>query len=156
MNIENDPRIERPADPSAPVIFDLGKCQRWIAKAENYRRQPMGDFVVEVLGQLKCAVDQLAGVSTRIADANNQMLGYQKDAETANAEVRAMQRLLGDEREKVTNLTSETAALKVRVAELEKEKTAASAPSPAAAAPAPKRVRKAKVVPIETPKAAAQ
>lgn len=151
MDLENDPRIER-ANPDAPVTFNLQKCQRWIASAQNFRRQPLGGFIAdELLPQLRCACDELAAVGGRIADANNQMLRYQKEAETANAEVRAMQRLLGDERDKVTKLeqqavavTAERDALK---AELEKLKTP---PAPA------KRARKAKVVPIEQPKAAAQ
>lgn len=155
MDIDNDPRIERIGEPAAPT-FNLQQCQRWIASAQNFRRQPLGGFIAdELLPQLKCACDELASVGTRIADANNQMLRYQKEAETANAEVRTMQRLLGDEREK-------TAVLEQRVktlgAELEAAKTPPVEPPkpPSEVAQAPKRGRRAKVVPIESPKSAAQ
>jgi len=148
MDIENDPRIER-ANPDAPTTFNLQKCQRWIARSENYRRQPLGGFISdELLPQLKCACEELASVAGRIADASNQALRYQKEAETANAEVRTMQRLMGDERDKTVKLAqqlaaveAELAAAKARVAELEKPVVVE--------APKPKRGRPAKVVPIE-------
>lgn len=154
MDLENDPRIER-HNPDAPVTFNLQKCQRWIASAPNFRRQPLGEFVVEILGQLKCAVDELSTVQQRIDHASTQTTRYQKEAETANAEVRAMQRLLNDEREKAQKLDGERTALTAEVAalklEIEKLKTA---PAPETAPP--KRARRAKIVPLNQAQAAAQ
>lgn len=152
MNIDTDPRIER-LDPNAPKTLDLGKCQRLIRSAPSHSRFPLGDVIQDMGEQLRCAVDELTKTSTAVTDANNQMLRYQKEAETANAEVRTMQRLLGDERTK-------TAALEQQVATLKAEIEAAKAPpvAPAKTAPAGKRKRgrPAKVVPIETPKAETQ
>ncbi len=150
MDLENDKRIERPLDPNAPKTLDLAKCQQMIRSAPQHARFPLGDVVQVMAEQLKCAVDELGTISTKITDANNQMLRYQKEAETANVEVRTMQSLLGAAREDLRMAREELAALRPKVAEDEKARAAAAAETPV------KRGRKAKVVPIETPKAAAQ
>ena len=156
MNIDNDPRIERPGDPNAPVTLNLQKCQRWIATARNVLRQPMGDYLFEVLQQLKCAIEQLTTVDTKVADANNQVLRYQKEAETANGEVRVMQRMLGEEREKIATLEQQVAALATERDTLKTRVEALETPPVAPLASAPKRGRRAKVVPIEAHKVAGQ
>lgn len=155
MNFD-DPRIER-YDPNAPKVLDLTKCQRWIASAQNYRRQPLGGFIADdLLPQLKCACDELAAIGTKIADAQNMALRYQKESENANAEVRAMQRILGDERAKTATLESEISTLKAQLeaAKPKAPEVVTAKPEPAPSAAPAKRVRKAKVVPIEQPKAA--
>ncbi len=149
MDLEKDPRIER-LDPNASPTLDLARCQQMIRSAPQHARFPLGDVVQRMAEQLKCAVDELGTISTKITDSNNQMLRYQKEAETANAEVRTMQSMLGTAREDLRVAKEELAALRAKVAEEEKARTAAAAEAPK------KRGPRAKVVPIETPKAAAQ
>jgi hypothetical protein len=147
MDLEKDPRIER-LDPNAPKTLDLAKCQQMIRSAPQHARFPLGDVVQVMAEQLKCAVDELSTSSTKVTDANNQMLRYQKEAETANSEVRTMQSLLGTAREEARIAKEELAALKDKIALEEKARAEAAVPKLVP------RARRGKIVPIDPPKTA--
>lgn len=151
MDLEKDSRIER-LDPNAPKSLNLAKCQQLIRAAPQHARFPLGDVLQVMADQLKCAVDELGTISTKITDANNQMLRYQKESETANAEVRTMQTLLGRERDEVARLNAELVKLKPPP---DATPVGATSDNPSAT-PKTKRGRKAKVVPIDASKAVAQ
>lgn len=143
MPIED--RIEKLPDPNAPKVLDMAKCHRLIRTAPSHARFPLGDVIQEIADQLKCALEELGSVSTKITNAENQTLRYKSEADTANSEVRTMQTLLGKARDDIANLT----------AQLQKVTAAPQVPEPAKEAPAakPKR-RSSKVVPMTEPKAA--
>jgi hypothetical protein len=138
MPIED--RIETPPPADAPKALDLAKCQKLIAAADKYRRLPTGDLIQEYAEQLKLATAELGGVSTKIVNAQNEALRYQRETENANRDLNAANIALLGVRGELRMAQGELAALKP------KEEA-----NPAAADAPKKRGRPAKVVPIKGP-----
>lgn len=154
MNLDNDPRIERPVDPNAPKVLDQAKCQRLIRSAPSHARFPLGDVIQEMAEQLKCAMDELGGVSTKIVNAQNEVLRYKQEATTANAEVQTMQSLLGAARAELAAARAELETLRAAAAKPAEPATTpkgernSDATTPAGPVRMVRRKQSAKVVPI--------
>lgn len=144
-------RIETPQDPNAPKALDLLKAQRLVAAAAKYERLPTGDVIRQFGEQLKCALDEIAGSSTKIVQAQNEATRYQREAENANRDTQAANTALAKAREELAAARTEIESLK---AQLPKPAPEPVATTLAAAAPAAQKARKPRgtknnVVPIE-------
>ena len=134
--------IERPVDPNAPKTLDLAKANRLIALSEKYQRLPTGDVIREIASQLKCALEEISGTSTKVVNAQNDVIRYQRESQVANAEVSTMQGMLVKAREDLHKALEELGAARATIA--------ATPPAPAEK-PKAKRGRPAKIVQLNEP-----
>jgi hypothetical protein len=132
--------------PGAAPTLDRAKCRTLINWVPNAVRLPHYQQVRDLGDQLQAALTLIANSDTRVDNAQNETLRYQRELETANAEVRQL-------REEV--ITLRAAQVKAPAATSKPSAAAPEVNVPAATPPAPKkRGPRAKVVPISTQAAA--
>lgn len=138
--------IPKQVDPAAPKTLDLAECRRLITAAPRHAFTPSGGMLVSFGEQLQFALNEISGAAGKVVAAQNDALRFQREAETANAELRAAHLALIAAREELAQLKTQQANL-------------LNAQKPAEVPVAKKRGPKAKVVPMSPatePNAAAQ
>lgn len=104
--------LPKPVDPSAPKALDLSLCRQLISRAPKFSMQPAGDTIREFAEQLKLAMDELGGTSTKIVTAQNEAMRYQREAEAANNETRAANQALIQARDELKEAKDQLEAVR--------------------------------------------
>lgn len=94
-----------PPDPSLPPTLNLDRCRKLIASARGAERMPHGELFKEISIQLKLLMDERNGFTDKITGAQGDAVRYQREAQTANAEVGVLQAQLIEARKKIEELT---------------------------------------------------
>ena len=111
MAFDPETYAPKPVDPNAPKVLDIDLARKMANGAPKYARLPNGDVMVKIGEQLNCALDELQKGSSSVTAAQNDVMRYQREAETANREVRDMQAQMTPLREERDRLQAEIDAL---------------------------------------------
>lgn len=139
-----------PPDPSAPVVLDIAKCRKLIEQSERWERQPLGEVIKEMAGQMKLLLNEVGGAQAKVTSAQADATRYQREAEAVTHEVTQL-------RIEVVSLKGKLEAAVKEIATLQQPATTAAPVQATASASNPaRRGRKSKVVqmPQPEPKAA--